>query len=180
MKLLKNVVLPVSAGILGLLIFNSCSVRIPEGATAVKDFEADRYLGKWYEIARIDFKFEKNLNNVTAEYSKKDNGHIKVDNKGFDYVKNKWKESIGEARFVEDPNTARLKVSFFKPIWSGYNVIDLDENYRYALVAGSSLDNLWILSRETTVPGDIKQRFLNTANRAGYDTGRLIWVEHNK
>lgn len=81
---------------------------------------------------------------------------------------------------MEDPNTARLKVSFFKPIWSGYNVIDLDDNYRYALVAGSSLDNLWILSRETTVPGDIKQRFLNTAERAGYDTGRLIWVEHNK
>jgi len=180
MKLLKSFVLPVSAGILGLLIFNSCSVRIPEGASAVKNFESDRYLGKWYEIARIDFKFEKNLNNVTAEYTKKDNGYIKVDNKGYDYVKNKWKESIGEARFVQDPRIARLKVSFFKPIWSGYNVIDLDEDYRYALVAGNSLDNLWILSREKSVPEEIKQRFLNKARSVGYDTERLIWVEHNK
>ena len=179
MKKLTKIVVPVSLGILGLLIFSSCSVKIPEGATAVNNFEKEKYLGKWYEIARLDFKWEKNMEQVSAEYSVKDNGHIKVDNKGYNYVKKEWKESIGEARFVEDEKTARLKVSFFKPIWAGYNVIDLDENYRYALVAGNNLDYLWILSREKTIPEDIKQRFLQEAKRLGYKTENLIWTKQD-
>ena len=109
----------------------------------------------------------------------KDNGHITVDNKGYNYVKKEWKESIGEARFVEDEKTARLKVSFFKPIWAGYNVIDLDENYRYALVVGNDLDYLWILSREKTIPEDIKQRFLEKAKNLGYKTENLIWTKQD-
>lgn len=179
MKNLSKIAVPVSLGILGLLIFNSCSVGIPDGATAVKNFDSKKYLGKWYEIARFDFRFEKDMNNVTAEYSMKDNGHIKVDNKGYNYVKKEWKESIGEARFVEDEKTARLKVSFFKPIWAGYNVIDLDENYRYALVVGNNLDYLWILSREKTIPEDIKQRFLEKAKKFGYKTENLVWTKQD-
>jgi apolipoprotein D and lipocalin family protein len=180
MKKFSKIALPVSLGLLGLFVLNSCSVGIPDGATAVQNFQKEKYLGKWYEIGRFDFKFEKDMNNVTAEYSLKDNGFIKVDNKGYNYVKKEWKQSIGEARFVENENEARLKVSFFKPIWSGYNVIDIDENYRYALVAGNSLKYLWILSRETTIPENVKQRFLNKAKGIGYDTDKLIWVEHNK
>ena len=180
MKKFSKIALPVSLGLLGLFVLNSCSVGIPDGATAVQNFQKEKYLGKWYEIARFDFKFEKNMNNVTAEYSLKDNGFIKVDNKGYNYVKKEWKQSIGEARFVGNENEARLKVSFFKPIWSGYNVIDIDENYRYALVAGNSLKYLWILSREKTIPENVKQRFLNKAKGIGYDTDKLIWVEHNK
>lgn len=179
-KNLKKIALPVVLGLATLAVLSSCSVGIPKGATAVNNFDADRYLGKWYEIPRFDFRFEKGLNNVTAEYSKKDNGHIRVKNRGYDYAKSKWKESIGEARFVKNPELAELKVSFFKPIWSGYNVIDLDENYKYALIAGKDLDYLWILSRETSIPDDIKQRFLEKAKAVGYDTGRLIWVEHNQ
>ena len=148
MKNLKKIALPLAAGLVTLALLNSCSVGIPKGATAVQNFNADKYLGKWYEIARFDFRFEKNMNNTTASYSKKDNGNIKVVNRGFNYVKDEWKESVGEARFVENENTARLKVSFFKPIWAGYNVIDIDEDYKYALVAGNNLDYLWILSRE--------------------------------
>lgn len=180
MKKFSKIALPVSLGLLGLFVLNSCSVGIPDGATAVQNFQKEKYLGKWYEIARFDFKFEKNMNNVTAEYSLKDNGFIKVDNKGYNYVKKEWKQSIGEARFVGNENEARLKVSFFKPIWSGYNVIDIDENYRYTLVAGNSLKYLWILSREKTIPENVKQRFLNKAKGIGYDTDKLIWVEHNK
>lgn len=180
MKKFSKIALPVSLGLLGLFVLNSCSVGIPDGATAVQNFQKEKYLGKWYEIARFDFKFEKNMNNVTAVYSLKDNGFIKVDNKGYNYVKKEWKQSIGEARFVGNENEARLKVSFFKPIWSGYNVIDIDENYRYALVAGNSLKYLWILSREKTIPENVKQRFLNKAKGIGYDTDKLIWVEHNK
>ncbi|MGG7466885.1 lipocalin family protein [Chryseobacterium arthrosphaerae] len=180
MKTLHKIILPVSLGALGLIIFNSCSVRIPKGAAAVKNFDAKKYLGRWYEIARFDYRFEKNMDNVTAEYTENTDGSIQVKNKGYDYVKKVWNESIGEAQFVKDPTEARLKVSFFKPIWAGYNVIDIDENYQYAMVAGSSLKYLWILSRTTTIPESIRQRFLAKAKKIGYDTNELIWVKHNQ
>lgn len=176
MKDLKKIAIPVAVGILGLVLFSSCSVEIPKGATAVKDFNSEKFLGKWYEIARFDYRFEKNLKNVTATYSKKDNGMIKVDNRGYDYTKNKWKESVGEARFVENEKVGRLKVSFFKPIWAGYNVIDIDEDYKYALIAGNNLDYLWILSREKIIPESYKQRFIAKAKAIGYKTENLIWV----
>lgn len=179
MKTLKKLAVPLSIGILGAILLSSCSVGIPKGATAVQNFDSKKYLGKWYEIARFDFRFEKNLNNTTAEYSDKTNGNIKVKNRGYDYVKNKWKESVGEAKFVDKPTEARLKVSFFKPIWAGYNVIDIDENYRYALVAGNNLDYLWILSREKTISESYKQRFLEKAKSLGYKTENLIWVKHD-
>lgn len=179
MKRLSRLVVPVSLGILGLVIFNSCTVKIPEGAVAVNNFEKEKYLGKWYEIARLDFKWEKDLEQVTAEYSLKDNGHIKVDNKGYNYVKKEWKQNIGEARFVNDENTGRLKVSFFKPFWGGYNVIELAGDYKYALVVGNDLDYMWILSREKTIPEDIKQRFLSKAKSLGYNTENLVWTKQN-
>jgi apolipoprotein D and lipocalin family protein len=180
MKTFQKIAIPVSIGVLGLLIINSCAVRIPKGAIAVKNFDAKKYLGKWYEIARFDYKFEVNMDNVTAEYSQNPNGTIRVDNKGYNYLKKEWKESIGEARFVNDKTEARLKVSFFKPFWAGYNVIDIDEDYQYALVAGNSLKYLWILSRTTNIPESIRQRFLEKARKIGYNTDDLIWVKHNE
>ncbi|MNY09192.1 Outer membrane lipoprotein Blc precursor [compost metagenome] len=159
------------------MILNSCSAGIPEGANAVQNFESEKYLGKWYEIARFDYRFEKNMNQVTATYSTNPDGTIKVENQGYDYVEKEWKQSTGEAKFVNAENEARLKVSFFKPFWSGYNVIDLDEDYKYALVAGKDLDYLWILSREKTIPENFKTRFLEKAKSVGYDTSKLIWVE---
>lgn len=172
-----KIAIPVCLGILGLIALKSCSAGIPEKATAIQNFESQKYLGKWYEIARFDYKFEKNMNQVTATYSKNPDGTIKVENRGYDYVKKEWKQSTGEAKFVNSDNEARLKVSFFKPFWSGYNVIDLDENYKYALVAGKNLEYLWILSREKTIPDDIKKRFLEKAKSVGYNTTNLIWVE---
>lgn len=179
MKNFQKIAIPISLGVLGALLIHSCSVRIPKGAVAVNHFNADKYLGKWYEIARFDYKFEKDMNNVTATYSKNPDGSIRVDNKGYNYVKKEWKESIGEARFVKDKTEARLKVSFFKPIWAGYNVIDIDDDYQYALVAGNNLKYLWILSRSTTIPESIKQRFLEKARKIGYHTDNLIWVKHD-
>jgi len=180
MKTLKKIAVPVTLGVLGLIIYNSCSAGIPKGAKAVNNFDAKKYLGRWYEIARFDYRFEKNMDNVTAEYSENPNGTIRVSNKGYDYIKKEWKESVGEAKFVKDKTDARLKVSFFKPIWAGYNVIDIDENYQYALVAGSSLKYLWILSRTTTLPESMRQRFIEKAKRIGYNTDELIWVKHNQ
>lgn len=157
----------------------SCST-IPKGATPVEPFKKEMYLGKWYEIARLDFKFERDLNNTTAEYSLNEDGTIKVDNKGYNTKKEKWVQSIGKAKFVEDEKKAKLKVSFFGPFYGGYNVIAIDNEYKYALVAGSSLKYLWILSREKTIPEEIKKVYLKTATDIGYNTEDLLWVEHNK
>jgi apolipoprotein D and lipocalin family protein len=164
--------------LLELLGFSPCS-SIPEGVVAVRPFEIEKYLGKWYEIARLDFKYERNLNNTTAEYSLNQNGTIKVDNRGFNIKTGKMKQAVGKAKFSVDTHIAMLKVSFFGPFYSGYNVIAIDEEYKYALVAGDRLKYLWILSREKTIPDDIKNKYLKIAESKGYKTSELIWVEHN-
>lgn len=166
-------------GIVGVFSFGSCST-IPKGVDAVKPFDVKRYLGKWYEIARLDFKYERNLNNTTATYSLNEDGSIRVDNRGYNYITKQWKNAIGKAKPVGNPNVAMLKVSFFGPFYSGYNVIALDSEYRYALVAGKSLKYLWILSRETTIPEDVKQRYLKLADSLGYKTSELVWVSHEQ
>ena len=157
----------------------SCST-IPKGVTAVHQFDKNKYLGKWYEIARMDFSFERNLINTTAEYSLKKDGKIKVVNKGYSTKTNKWKRATGKAKFVKNENVAMLKVSFFGPFYSGYNVIAIDKDYKYALIAGQSLKYLWILSRDTTIPEDVKNNYLELAKSVGYNTDDLIWVTHEK
>src|SRR5690606_27119019 len=102
MRSFQKIIIPVSLGILGVVLLNSCSVGIPKGATAIKNFNAKKYLGKWYEIARFDYRFERNMDNVTATYSENPDGSIRVENRGYNYVKKEWKEAIGEAKFVND------------------------------------------------------------------------------
>ncbi|UII25961.1 lipocalin family protein [Fulvivirga maritima] len=152
---------------------------IPEGIEPIKAFDKERYLGKWYEIARFDFRFEKGLSNVTAEYSLNDNGSIKVVNRGYADKKGKFKESVGKAKFVQDDQTAQLKVSFFGPFYAGYNVIAIDPDYKNALVVGESRDYMWLLSRDTTMPEDIKKAYLDLAEKHGFDTSQLVWTEHD-
>jgi len=158
--------------------FVSC-VSIPKGARAVSPFQKDQYLGKWYEIARMDFKFEKNLDHVTATYSLNSDGTIRVDNRGYNYLKKEWKASIGKAKFVKSSDTARLKVSFFGPFYSGYNVIAIDPEYKYAMVAGNNLDYLWLLSRENDIPTKIKTEYLKQAKSLGYDVSKLVWTKQD-
>ena len=157
----------------------SCST-IPKNVVAVSSFDKEQYLGKWYEIARFDFIFERNLDNTTAAYSLNENGSIKVDNQGYNTKNKKWTQAIGKAKFVEDESLAMLKVSFFGPFYGGYNVIAIDPNYKYALVAGDSLKYLWILSRETEIPNEIKTEYLKVAENIGYDTSQLLWIKHDK
>ena len=174
----KKIILFALAGGAATFLLNSCKAKIPNGAVAVQDFDASKYLGKWYEIARFDYRFERNLNNVTADYSLNEDGSIKVLNRGYNTKKEKWEDAEGEARFVGSKTEARLKVAFMKPFWSGYNVID-HGNYQHALVAGDNLDYLWILSRSKEMPQDIKERFLRKAESLGYKTDELIWVHHD-
>ncbi|WP_026812117.1 lipocalin family protein [Arenibacter certesii] len=177
MKITKLIYIPlISIMMMGLF---SCAT-IPKGAVAVKPFDKEKYLGQWYEIARLDFKFERNLNNTTATYSLNDDGTIKVDNQGYNTKKEEWTQAIGKAKFIGEDTIAKLKVSFFGPFFSGYNVIALDEEYKYAMVAGKNLKYLWILSRETQLPKNIKNNYLKIAEDIGYNTSDLLWVEHNK
>lgn len=162
-----------------MVILTSCGRTIPKGATAVKPFDVKRYTGTWYEIARLDFKQERGLNNTSAEYAIKDDGTISVLNRGFDFKEKKWKEAKGKAKFVDDPKEAKLKVSFFGPFYSGYNVVAVDPEYQYALIAGESLEYLWLLSRKTTMPENIKQEYLAKAKSIGYNTDDLVWVQHD-
>lgn len=169
----------LALGAVAVALNAACRVSIPAGAKAVKPFDGEKYLGKWYEIARLDFKYEKNLTYVTANYSRGEEGMIVVDNRGYNYVSKEWKQSVGKARFVRDPQVGRLKVSFFGPFYSGYNVIAVDENYRYTLVAGNNLDYLWILSREKSVPDAVKENYLKIAQELGYKTTDLVWTKHD-
>jgi apolipoprotein D and lipocalin family protein len=158
----------------------SACATIPKGAVAIDGFDKARYLGKWYEIARFDFNFERDLNNTTAEYALNKDGTISVTNRGFKYKEGKWDEAKGVARFRGSDKKAELEVSFFGPFFAPYNVIALDSEYKYALVAGSSLDYLWFLSREKTLPQDIKDSYLALAKSLGYDLNRLVWVQQDE
>ena len=175
----KNKILTVvfSIGLIALL--NSCA-SIPKQAKAVKNFDVNEYLGTWYEIARFDFRFERDLDNVSAQYSLNENGNVIVLNSGYNPKKQEWKKAKGLAKFRGDKDTAKLKVSFFGPFYSGYNVVALDENYKYALVAGKNLKYLWILSRTKNIPQEVKTNYLKIAEQIGYDTSKLIWVKHDR
>lgn len=150
---------------------------LPRGAWPVRGFDLERYLGKWYEIARLDSRFEKDLDNTTAEYSLNDDGTIRVVNSGYDLKRERWSDSIGRAKPIEDPEVGRLMVSFFGPFYSSYNIIELDPEYRYALVVGRNTDYVWFLSRTMEMPEEVKELFVSKAKALGYDTDRLVWVE---
>ena len=181
MKKNEKTYLLIGGGILlaGALIAWSRKRTIPKGVRAVDDFDKEKYLGKWYEIARFDYMFERGLNNTTAEYSTNDDGSIKVINKGYNTKKQQYQSAEGKAIFVEGENLAKLKVSFFGPFYAGYNVIAIDDNYRYALVAGKNREYLWLLSRDKIMPEDVVVRYLNIARSYGFEVEKLTWVKHD-
>lgn len=166
----------------GLLLFclllTGCT-GLPKGIEPVANFELDRYLGKWYEIARLDHRFERGLENVTAEYTLRDSGLVNVENKGYSASKEKWQSATGKAKFKSDPATGHLLVSFFGPVYGSYIVFDLDD-YQQAYVAGNSRKYLWYLSRTPTVSEADKEAFREKAESLGFNTGDLIWVEQGE
>lgn len=149
----------------------------PKGIEPVKGFQIDRYLGTWYEIARLDHSFERGLSKVTAEYSKRPDGSIAVVNRGFDAKANRWREARGKARPAGPPDVASLKVTFFWPFWAGYHVIVVDSDYRYAMVTSSTQDYLWILSREKILDPAVLNDLKTRAKQWGFPVDKLIYVE---
>lgn len=177
---LKNKIFSKAAIMLGFVVACNACASIPKNAKPVENFDLSRYLGTWYEIARFDFRFEKDMNNTSAQYDIDEKKNVTVLNSGYNFKKEEWTKAEGVAKFRGDASVAALKVSFFGPFYSGYNVIALGEDYQYALVAGKNLDYLWILAREKTIPEEIKINYLKIAQEVGYDTSRLIWVQHDK
>jgi apolipoprotein D and lipocalin family protein len=153
---------------------------IPAGLEPVNDFEPDRYMGKWYEIARLDHSFERNLSNVSATYTLKANGDIRVKNRGYNAKTGAWEEIEGNARFLVNETVGSLKVSFFGPFYGGYHIIELDrQSYSYAMVTGPKRAYLWILARKPTLAEPIYQKLVARADALGFDTNQLIRVEQN-
>lgn len=162
------------------LLLSGC-MGMPAGVTPVQDFDLNRYLGKWYEIARLDHRFERGLESVTAEYSLRDDGGVRVINRGFSRSRNEWREAEGRAYFVRGQDEGYLKVSFFGPFYGSYVIFELDrESYQYAFVTSSSTSYLWLLARSPTVSPELLERFVSRAGALGFDTGSLIFVDHHE
>ena len=149
-----------------------CMAQKVDNST-ITNLEPERYLGKWYEIARYDHKFERGLNYATANYSLMNDGKIRVVNSGI--KDGKLKSSIGKAKFTDNPGL--LRVSFFGPFYSDYRIMMLSKDYKYALVGSKSAKYLWILSRTPAVPEGTLNRILVEAANRGYDISKLIWVK---
>jgi|TARA_R110000782_G_scaffold5347_18_gene18448 apolipoprotein D and lipocalin family protein len=151
---------------------------MPERVKPVSGFELNKYLGKWYEVARLDHSFEEGLSQVTAEYSLRDDGGVLVVNRGFFAEDNIWKEAEGKAYFVNADTEAYLKVSFFGPFYGSYVVFELDhDDYQYAFISGPNHKYLWLLSRTPTVKPELIEKFKRMSADRGFDTTKLIFPE---
>ena len=160
------------------LLLTSC-VQLPDEIKPVGNFELDRYLGKWYEIARLDHSFERGMSKVTADYSLREDGGVRVINRGYSEETQEWNEAEGKAYFVENTDQGYLKVSFFGPFYGAYIILELDhQNYRYSLVSGPDKNYLWLLSRTDSIDKATKTQLLEKARNLGYNTEALIWVSH--
>ncbi len=173
MKIIKLIcLLPATALLAGCL-------GMPQGVEPVDDFVLERYLGKWYEIARLDHSFERGLQQVTAEYSLRDDGGVRVLNRGYSRKSAKWDEAEGKAFFVESEDRGYLKVSFFGPFYGSYVIFELEqEDYEYAFISGPNTSYLWLLSRTPEVSPEVLDHFRARAEELGFDLSELVIVEH--
>lgn len=172
---MKRIALPAILA----LILSGC-LGMPETVTPVENFELNRYLGKWYEIARLDHSFERGLERITAEYSMRDDGGVAVVNRGYSIADEDWEVSEGKAYFVDDENKGYLKVSFFGPFYGSYVIFEIDqEDYGYAFVSGPDTSYLWLLSRTPQVQQELIEKFKRMSKERGFDPSKLIFVNHD-
>ncbi len=163
-----------------LLCVSGCT-GIPDGVQAVQGFELERYLGTWYEVARLDHRFERGLTEVKAVYSQNADGSVRVTNSGFDAASGEWEEAQGKALMIDRADEGRLKVSFFGPFYGAYNIFELDPmGYRYAMVCGPDRSYLWILSRSPALEPELLERLVDQARLLDFPVDELIFVEHGR
>ena len=160
--------------IMAVLLFLNCNDKSAP-TEPITGFDLEKYFGKWYEIARLDHRFERDMEQVTAEYSMRDDGKVKVVNRGF--KNDKWKKAVGKAKFAKDDKTGFLKVSFFGPFYGSYIIFELPDDYSYAFISGDNTNYLWFLSRTPTVSDKLLEKFITEAKEYGFNTDDLIFVE---
>lgn len=164
-----------------LLALSACSTAPPAGLDAVAPFDVTRYAGQWYEVARLDHRFERGMSDVSATYRLQDDGSVEVINRGYDTQRGDWRQAVGNAQFTGEPSRASLKVSFFGPFYGGYHVVALDrQDYRWALVVGPDRDYFWILARQPQLPAALREQLLERAREMGIAVDQLIWVTHQR
>lgn len=174
-----------SIALLALLPFMYFSANmeaeVKTDTKTVRSLDLDRYLGKWYEIARFDHSFERGLVGTTAEYSLRPDGMINVLNSGYKgRLDGKLKTAKGKAKIPDRSEPGKLKVSFFLWFYADYYILELAEDYSYALIGSSSDKYLWILSRTPELPREKLDHIIMKAVERGYDASKLIWVKQKK
>lgn len=180
-KTIHPLVLVISMLLIGNL-FTACKTQnLNIDNTVVEEFDISRYLGGWFEIARYDHSFERGLVGVTANYSLRDDGKIRVINSGYkNNLNGEFSQAIGKAKIPDSKNEpAKLKVSFFLFFYGDYYVMELDKDYQWAVIGSSSDDYLWILSRKAQMEEELYQELLARLQKRNYDISKLIKVEHN-
>lgn len=164
----------VALAAVAAVILTGCA-GLPDTIEPVTGFELERYLGKWYEIARLDHRFERGLEQVTATYSRNEDGTVNVANRGYETEEARWRDAVGNARFADSPQVGHLEVSFFGPFYGPYVIFELDDDYQWAYVT-SSENALWLLARTPQVDQARIDAFVESAAAAGYATDELIFV----
>ncbi len=163
--------------LLSCLLLSAC-LGSPEGVNAINGFDKQRYLGRWYEVARLDHSFERGLSNVTADYSLREDGGVRVINRGYSDVEGAWQDAEGKAYFIADEQRGHLKVSFFGPFYGSYIIFEMDAvDYQYAFIAGNSTDYLWLLARTPEISQELREHFLQRITALGFDPEGLIFVK---
>lgn len=165
-------------GLIILMLFVSSCVEVPDGITPVKNFKVKRFMGTWYEIARLDHPFERGMKSVTANYSIDREGEITIQNSGYMAKQSKWRYSEAKASLVDKKNVGFLKVSYIWPFYDAYVVFKLEPDYDYVFVCGKDRSFLWLLSRTQYIDRDIIDEFEEEAKKLGFDTSALIYTNH--
>ncbi|OBU26514.1 lipocalin family protein [Photobacterium aquimaris] len=160
-----------------LSLLSGCTTGKPNNVEPITHFDVNRYLGQWYEIARLDHSFERSLDQVTATYSLNPDKSIKVINRGFNITDQQWQQAQGKAKFVGQPNIGHLKVSFFGPFYGSYIIFALEKDYSAALVSSYNYDYLWVLARDKTLSPKVLNKYLTLAKQVGFDTDKLIYPQ---
>lgn len=169
-----GIIKQVSTIILTLIMLVGCTGK-PDNIEPVNDFDLSRYLGTWYEIARLDHSFERGLSNIQATYRLNSDDTVSVVNRGWNPKEKQWAQAVGTAKFVTRSDVGHLKVSFFGPFYGSYIVFYLDPNYSMALVTSYNQDYFWLLSRTPTLTPEQKKTAMEQAQKAGFDTSKFIY-----
>ncbi len=148
------------------------SAKGRDSLEVVPHVELERYLGKWYEIARLPAKFQEGCDFTTATYALSKDGSISVINACT--KDGKAKQSKGKAKVIDNVSNAKLKVTFFWPFYGDYWIIDLGKDYDYAVVGTPNRKYLWILNRSPKMDDALFSRLVESAKAKGFDVGRLI------